>query len=174
RLLKYCQALCAAGLDFLVIHPRTDSQKFRRSPHREVIGALSRDLPVPIVGNGDIASPGAFRQVMGEQKPYALMIGREAVRRPWIFRLIRGSQATPIDLLQIGLRFLELQEAMSPIPFQLESARRFFSYYCDNFKFAQYLKVKLNNASSLSMMASLLGSYFDEVPDDRLLPPASC
>ncbi|MCE5256871.1 MAG: tRNA-dihydrouridine synthase family protein, partial [Spirochaetaceae bacterium] len=47
RLLKYCQALCAAGLDFLVIHPRTDSQKFRRSPHREVIGALSRDLPVP-------------------------------------------------------------------------------------------------------------------------------
>lgn len=195
RLLAYCRKLCDAGLDFLTIHPRIDSQKFRRSPHWEIIGALGRDLSVPIVGNGDITGPETFGAILRDQRPYALMIGREAVRRPWIFRLIHSSsvphgqgegraarppatESSPmpgassgfsVDLLQVGLRFIELQASLSPPPFQLESARRFFSYYCENFSFAQYLKVKICNAENLAEMADRLASYFDEVPADRML-----
>jgi len=197
RLLAYCRRLCDAGLDFLTIHPRIDSQKFRRSPHWEIIGALGRDLSVPIVGNGDITGPKTFNAVLRDQRPYALMIGREAVRRPWLFRLIHATQTTrdqndspaerqpaatatapsvsgaslpfSIDLLHVGLRFIELQASLSPPPFRLESARRFFSYYCDNFSFAQYLKVKLCNAGNLSEMADRFAAYFDEVPADRIL-----
>ncbi len=193
ELLAFCMRLCDAGVDFLTIHPRLDSQKFRRKPHWDIIGALSRDLPVPVVGNGDITSPGLFKSILEEEHPYALMIGREAVRRPWIFTLLPGrseqserpeqpeqsersepSKATSdvdIDLRAVGLRFIELASQYLPTAFQLESARRFFSYFCDNMSFAQYLKVKLNRANTLTEMAQDFSSYFDEVPTDLIVRP---
>ncbi|MEN6400056.1 MAG: tRNA-dihydrouridine synthase family protein [Rectinema sp.] len=192
ELLAFCMHLCDAGVDFLTIHPRLDSQKFRRRPHWDVIGALSRDLPVPVVGNGDITSPELFNSILEEEHPYALMIGREAVRRPWIFTLLSGpssgsgvtgdgnqpieGQNNPsthlrVDLRAVGLRFIELASQYLPAAFQLESARRFFSYFCDNMSFAQYLKVKLNRASTLTEMAQDFSSYFEEVPTDLIVRP---
>jgi tRNA-dihydrouridine synthase len=222
ELLAFCRRLCDAGVDFLTIHPRLDLQKFRRKPHWEIIGALSRDLPVPIVGNGDITNLQLFDSIMTEQHPYALMIGREAVRRPWIFSLLSERQKTggnggglesgngprlydepgphdvnasmaptnlastgdispmdhcpmdhrTMDLRAIGLRFIELASLYLPVAFQLESARRFFSYFCDNLSFAQYLKVKLNRASTLEEMANEFASYFDAVPTDVYVRPS--
>jgi len=187
ELLSFCMRLCNAGVDFLTIHPRLDSQKFRRKPHWDIIGALSRDLPVPVVGNGDITSPELFKSILDQEHPYALMIGREAVRRPWIFTLLprRSEQSeqpelsepskvtgdVDIDLRAVGLRFIELASQCLPAAFQLESARRFFSYFCDNVSFAQYLKVKLSRTSTLTEMARDFRSYFDEVPTDLIVKP---
>ncbi len=173
RLRSFCEKIAAAGLDFLTFHPRTNSQKLRRKPDYDAIGALARDLPIPLVGNGDISDAESLRTVLAGQNAYAAMIGREAVRRPWIFRVLRPSQegTTPesVDRLRIALRFLDLDEEMLPAPWQLESARRFFSYYCDTLSFAHHIKYRTMNSPDIGSMRMVLREYFDDVPSDRLL-----
>ncbi len=178
RLLAFCQALAAEGLDFLSLHPRTDDQKFRLSPRHEFSLRIARDISCPLVANGDIASSSQVAALLGTQKAnaegpgvYAVMIGREAVRKPWIFSVLRAplSREKRIDRLELGLRFLALAELYLPRAWQLESARRFFSYYCEQFSFAHHIKFSIINSPNLSVMNQELHSYFSQVPNDRYL-----
>ncbi len=185
RLLGFCQRIAGEGLDFLCIHPRRDDQKFRGKARHEFSLRLASDISIPLVANGDIVGPaqlgalaGGNESGSGDSAVYAAMIGREAVRRPWIFALLRASAAEgpaglwpgrPIDRLEIGRRFLALAEDCLPEAWRLESARRFFSYYCEQFSFAHHIKFKTMNSPSLGAMAETLGDYFEQVPQDRYL-----
>ncbi|HUX42364.1 MAG TPA: tRNA-dihydrouridine synthase family protein [Rectinemataceae bacterium] len=174
RLRDFCLGLVEAGIDFLTLHPRLEGQKFRRRGRWDYVGRLVEDLPVPVVGNGDIRGFEDWSRWMAEAKPAGIMIGREAVRRPWIFALIRGREADPAFRLSIDLRdtaftFLELVEARLPPEFHETRAKRFFSYYCDNFSFSHHLNVKLQRAPDLRSMRLVLDEYLAEMPKDRLL-----
>lgn len=89
RLLFFCQSIAGAGLDFLSFHPRRDTQKFRHKARHDLSARLARDLSIPLVANGDIEDAGDVRALLDEGGAYAVMIGREAARRPWIFRRLR-------------------------------------------------------------------------------------
>jgi tRNA-dihydrouridine synthase len=183
RLLGFCQQIAGEGLDFLCIHPRRDDQKFRGKARHEFSLRLASDISIPLVANGDIVGPAQLRALAGDPGSgdsgvYAAMIGREAVRRPWIFALLRASESggpkpqkmeRSIARLEVGLRFLTLAELCLPEAWRLESARRFFSYYCEQFSFAHHIKFKTMNSPSLGAMAETLGGYFEQVPQDRYL-----
>ncbi len=168
----FCLRLVDAGIDFLTLHPRLKSEKLRRSSRWDYVAALARELPVPVVGNGDVRSFADYRDKLAAYAPAGVMIGREAVRRPWIFALIRGLEADPdfgleVDLEGTAYRMLDLIEGLLPPDFHLTRARRFFFYYCDNFRFAHHIKWKTQNAESLDDMRRALAAYFLEVPEDR-------
>jgi len=176
RLLGFCAGLAAAGLDFIAIHPRTDSQKFKRRARHDITARLARDLAIPVVANGDIGSADAARALFAEGAG-AVMIGREAVRRPWIFAALRAELAgvpldrlavagQPLDRLAVALRFLELDAAFLPEKWQLETARRFFDYYCEPLSFAHHIKYKTMNSPTLGAMRATLEEYFSQVPAD--------
>ncbi len=174
RLRDFCLGLVEAGIDFLTLHPRLEGQKFRRKGRWEYVGRLVEDLPVPVVGNGDVRGFDDWSRWMREAKPRGIMIGREAIRRPWIFALIRGRESDPafelrVDLRETALRLLDLVEARLPPEFHESRAKRFFSYYCDNFSFAHHLNVRLQKAIDLSSMRTALDDYLAEIPGDRFL-----
>jgi len=173
RLLDFCRGLVEAGLDFLTLHPRLEGQKFRRQGRWDYVARLVEDLPIPVVGNGDVRGFGDWKRWMDEARPAGIMIGREAARRPWIFALIRGLEADPsfvlrVDLRETALLFLELVEKFLPPEFHESRAKRFFSYYCDNFTFAHHIRTKLQNAPDLETMRQLLDAYLAELPGDRV------
>ncbi len=168
----FCEGLVEAGLDFLTLHPRLASERFRRKGRWDHVGRLARDLKVPVVGNGDILRVRDWEEKRREAAPAGFMLGRGAVMRPWIFALIKGRQASPdfsleIDLEATAHRFLDLVATRLPPDFHLTRARRFFSYYSSNFSFAHHLQWKLDKAPSLSAMRAILADYFAEVPGDR-------
>jgi len=168
----FCLGLVESGVDFLTLHPRLKSEKLRRSSRWDYVAALARELPVPVVGNGDVRRYSDYREKVEAFGPAGVMIGREAARRPWIFALIRGRQAEEgfsmeVDLEATAYRMLDLIEARLPPDFHLTRARRFFFYYCDNFRFAHHIKWKTQNAPDLAGIRSVLAAYFDEVPADR-------
>jgi tRNA-dihydrouridine synthase B len=176
RLLSFCSSIAGAGLDFLTVHPRTDGQKFRRSPRHDYTAWLSRDLSIPIIANGDITSIVQARSLLDKGAAYAVMVGREAVRRPWIFRILRagissGDPCVAIDRLNMGLRFLDLVETLLPEAWRLETSRRFFSYYCEQMSFAHHIKYRMMNSPTIGQMSATLTEYFDQVPDDRMVNP---
>jgi tRNA-dihydrouridine synthase len=91
-LLDFCRALENAGTELITLHPRTAREKFRRKARWQYVEALAKELSIPVAGNGDIADAAelALRAWGQDRGPWkAVMAGRAAVRRPWIFSQAR-------------------------------------------------------------------------------------
>ncbi|MBS0381890.1 MAG: tRNA dihydrouridine synthase DusB [Proteobacteria bacterium] len=77
-----------AGVAALAVHGRTRSQKYEGFAEYDTIAAVKASVAIPVFANGDIDSPDKARAVLDHTRADALMIGRAAQGRPWIFREI--------------------------------------------------------------------------------------
>ena len=170
-LVRFCRRLEEEGIDLITLHPRTAKEKFKRRARWDYVSALKRELRVPVAGNGDIAS--AEEMLKRSTECDAVMVGRLAVRRPWVFaeaRVIeaRAAGAAPVDIAidieETGLRFLELLSRYQPPEFHISRARRFFSYFCDNLKWGNYVKNLLNRETTLAGIERVWRDYFHSLP----------
>ncbi len=75
-----------AGILSLTIHGRTRSQQYGGKANWEIIDRCARALNIPVIGNGDIASPEDVRRAREETAVAGVMIGRAAMNAPWLFR----------------------------------------------------------------------------------------
>jgi len=75
--------------------------------------------------------------------------------------------ATEIDLEETGLRFLELLSRYQPPEFHLSRARRFFSYFCDNLKWAHHVKTMINRETDLLGIERVWRGYFAEHGEEK-------
>jgi len=82
------RAAASAGVAMLTIHGRTREQGYGGAAEYDTIAAVKAALTIPVVANGDIDSPAKARAVLRATGADALMIGRAAQGRPWIFREI--------------------------------------------------------------------------------------
>lgn len=75
-----------AGIRSLTIHGRTRAQQYGGKADWEIIDRCARALHIPVIGNGDIASPEDVRRAREETAVAGVMIGRAAMNAPWLFR----------------------------------------------------------------------------------------
>jgi tRNA-dihydrouridine synthase B len=92
--LAIARAAESAGIALLTVHGRTREQGFKGLAEYDTIAAVKAALSIPVVANGDIDSPQKARAVLAHTRADALMIGRAAQGRPWIFREIAHFLAT--------------------------------------------------------------------------------
>jgi tRNA-dihydrouridine synthase B len=83
-----------AGIALVTVHGRTREQGYKGVAEYDTIAAVKAALAIPVVANGDIDSPAKARAVLAATGADALMIGRAAQGRPWIFREIAHELAT--------------------------------------------------------------------------------
>jgi tRNA-dihydrouridine synthase B len=83
-----------AGIRALAIHGRTRACGYTGNAEYETIAAVKAEARIPIIANGDITSPEKAKQVLDATGADAVMIGRAAQGRPWIFREIEHFLAT--------------------------------------------------------------------------------
>ncbi|NNF43366.1 MAG: tRNA dihydrouridine synthase DusB [Phycisphaerales bacterium] len=114
---RLAAALEQVGIAAVIVHGRTTEQRFRGdvSHHgiAEVVAAVSR---IPVFGNGDVRSPADARQMMATTGCAGVMIGRGALRAPWVFRRTAsllatgdpGPEPTATDKIAVIERHLEL------------------------------------------------------------------
>jgi tRNA-dihydrouridine synthase B len=76
-------------VDLVSLHARTVKQLYRGKPDYSYVARAVKALPCPVLANGDISSCDKAVQVIQETKAFGVMIGRPAVRNPWIFRQCR-------------------------------------------------------------------------------------
>ena len=166
-LVKFCRRLEAEGTELITLHPRIITEKFKRLARWEYVGRLRQELKIPVAGNGDISS--AQELVSRASGPCdAVMVGRGAVRQPWIFAAAKmeGNLTTEFHKVsetrieEIGLRFLELLSQYQPPEFHISRAMRFFGFFCDNLKWGNYLKNQLNRENSLSGIERIWREFF--------------
>jgi tRNA-dihydrouridine synthase B len=88
------RAFEAAGVQMLAVHGRTREQGYKGEAEYDTIAAVKAAVQIPVVANGDITTPEKAREVLRATGADAIMIGRAAQGRPWIFREIAHFLAT--------------------------------------------------------------------------------
>ncbi|MEW6517719.1 MAG: tRNA dihydrouridine synthase DusB [candidate division FCPU426 bacterium] len=84
----------AAGAAALTVHARTRSQKFEGRARWEIIADVVRTVRLPVIGNGDVTTGAEARRMLDETGCAAVMVGRGALGRPWVFAHINHFLAT--------------------------------------------------------------------------------
>ncbi len=74
------------GVEAIAVHPRTRLQGFSGRARWEIIREVKANVRIPVVGNGDVLTPGDARALHEHTGCDAVMIGRAAASNPWIFR----------------------------------------------------------------------------------------
>jgi tRNA-dihydrouridine synthase B len=102
----------AAGVQMLTVHGRTREQGYKGEAEHDTVAQIKSRIRIPVVANGDIDSPEKARDVLARTGADALMIGRAAQGRPWIFReiahfLATGEHLPPPDLMDVRAWLLE-------------------------------------------------------------------
>lgn len=95
---RIARAAESAGVAMVTVHGRTREQGYKGQAEYETIAAVKAALAIPVVANGDIDSPAKAREVLRATGADAIMIGRAAQGRPWIFREIAHFLATGEEL----------------------------------------------------------------------------
>lgn len=165
-LAQFCRRLESEGIDLITLHPRTALEKFKRSAlvraeRWDYVGRLKQKLKIPVAGNGDITNAQEIAH-RASGCCDAVMVGRAAVRHPWIFAEAKGDVLMSPNIEETGLRFLELLARHQPPEFYVSRARRFFGFFCDNLKWGTYMKNQLNREQSLSGIEKVWRDYFRE------------
>jgi len=79
-------------IDLLTVHGRTVTEGYRSGVHYDYIARAVEALPCPVLANGNIYSPAKAAAVLADTRAAGLMIGRAAIRNPWLFHQIRQTQ----------------------------------------------------------------------------------
>ena len=77
------------SIDLVTVHGRTVLQMYSGGIRHDLIRMATESLPCPVLGNGNVSTPTDAETLIGETDARGLMIGRGAVRNPWIFSQIR-------------------------------------------------------------------------------------
>jgi tRNA-dihydrouridine synthase B len=87
-----------SGIKALAVHGRTRNCFFKGEAEYETIAAIKKAVNIPVIANGDITTPEKARYVLEQTGADAVMIGRAAQGKPWIFNIIANYLATGIIL----------------------------------------------------------------------------
>ena len=80
----------AAEFDLLTVHARTVVQMYRPGVRYDLIAQAARELKCPVLANGNVFDAAQARQLLAQTGARGLMIGRGAIRNPWLFEQIRA------------------------------------------------------------------------------------
>ncbi|MEL6543882.1 MAG: tRNA-dihydrouridine synthase family protein [Myxococcota bacterium] len=93
RVVELAQVVEAAGADYIAVHPRTRKDRYTGVADWRIIAVLKQALRIPVIGNGDVWYAQDALRMMEETGCDAVMIGRPAMRNPWIFRQVEELRA---------------------------------------------------------------------------------
>jgi len=136
--LKVARAAVGAGVDAIALHARSRAQRYRRPASWEHVAALVSEVPVPVIGNGDVFSWHDARRRMEETGCAAVMAGRWALAKPWMFREFaekRDIELSPEERLAVVRRYVELcREYFRDDEKGRTRSRRFLVFHQDFFR----------------------------------------
>ncbi|HTI72436.1 MAG TPA: tRNA-dihydrouridine synthase family protein [Candidatus Limnocylindria bacterium] len=112
------------SLDLLTVHGRTVLEMYRSEVHYDAIQQAVAAMPCPVLANGNVSSAESAAAVLDQTRAKGLMIGRGAIRNPWIFDQIRAHQRGESIRLPKGIEILDyvrlLYDSTTPPELQKE------------------------------------------------------
>ncbi len=158
-----------AGIAALAVHGRTRDQQYAGVAEYDTIAAIKSTLRIPVIANGDIDSPQKSAFVLQHTGADAVMIGRAAQGRPWIFREVAHFLATGQLLAQPSLReireillgHLHALHAFYGEPAGVRIARKHLGWYAKDRPENAAFRAVVNLADTARSQLQLTHDYFD-------------
>jgi tRNA-dihydrouridine synthase B len=166
-LLEFASMLEGEGADFLVLHARTAQDGMSRKARWEYIAAVKEHVSIPVVGNGDVRRPDDALAMVRQTGCDGVMIGRQALITPWIFRDIKALSAGvkpegPPDLMSVILKLLDLLESIFPPDVALKRFKTGISWLAMNLSFGHHLAKEAGRAKSLLQAKEIIRTCFEK------------
>jgi tRNA-dihydrouridine synthase len=95
------------SVDLVTVHGRTVQQMYRGEVRYDLIALAARELPCPVIANGNINSASQALSLVKETGTRGVMLGRGAIRNPWLFQQIRQLAAGDEVSLPCGWQVLD-------------------------------------------------------------------
>ncbi|MCF5726310.1 tRNA dihydrouridine synthase DusB [Aeromonas veronii] len=157
------------GIAALAVHGRTRACLYKGEAEYDTIRAIKQAVSIPVVANGDINSPEKARYVLDYTGVDAVMIGRAAQGRPWIFREIRhfletGTKLPPPEREEV--RTLMNEHVTNLHRFYgaylgARIARKHVGWYLDEEETGREFRKHFNALSCADAQLEALEAYFD-------------
>jgi tRNA-dihydrouridine synthase B len=181
--LSLARAAEQAGVQMVTVHGRTREQGYKGLAEYDTIAAVKAALRIPVVANGDIDSPEKALYVLQATGADALMVGRAAQGRPWIFREIAhylntGTHLAAPLVVEVQRALLEhLQDHYSLYGEYtgVRSARKHIGWYVKDLPGGDMFRAAINPLETAPQQLDAVRGYFDglaqcmdRLPDARL------
>ena len=159
------------GIQSLAVHGRTRSDFYKGNAEYDTIKAIKKAVTIPVVANGDIDSPIKAEQVLDYTNADAVMIGRAAQGKPWIFREINHYLATGQQLKEPSkdeVRSILIGHVKELHQFYgdfmgVRIARKHVSWYLQTQDQDKSFRSIFNGLESTSEQLEALNMYFDNL-----------
>ena len=166
---KLARAFEGVGIRMLTVHGRTREQGYKGQAEYDTIAAVKRAVGVPVVANGDIDSPRKAREVLAITGADAVMIGRAAQGRPWIFRevahfLSTGTELAPplvAEVRRLLLAHLEDHYSLYGESTGVRSARKHIAWYVRGLPGCDAFRARMNTVEDAPSQLTCVAQYFD-------------
>jgi len=158
-----------AGIAALAVHGRTRADLYQGEAEYETIAAIKAAIRLPVLANGDVDSPQKAKQVLDATGADAVMIGRAAQGRPWIFREVAHFLATgesspapgPAEVRDLLLGHLDALYAFYGEAQGVRIARKHLGWYAKDRAENAAFRAVANRAESAAEQQRLTRDYFD-------------
>ncbi|GAB1235351.1 tRNA dihydrouridine synthase DusB [Ferrigenium sp. UT5] len=165
-----------SGIQALAIHGRTRACAYTGEAEYDTIRAVKSSVSIPVIANGDITTPEKARDVLQHTGADAVMIGRAAQGRPWLFREIAHFLATgehlPAPAVE-DVRTVLVQHLHDLYAFYgeqtgLRVARKHISWYTKGLPGSAVFRHRMNQLESVEEQLSAANAFFDELQSGNL------
>ncbi len=167
----------SAGIQALAIHGRTRADAYTGDAEYDTIAAVKQAVSIPVIANGDITTPEKAKAVLEQTGVDAIMIGRAAQGRPWIFQQVLHYFATGEHLPDPSLE--EIQILLSEHLDNLYAfygeyagvrvARKHISWYSKGQPHGAAFRQVVNRVEDAETQRRMVNEFFEELLGRRAL-----
>ena len=179
--LTIARAAESAGVQMIAVHGRTREQGYKGLAEYDTIAEVKAALRIPVAANGDISSPEKARDVLAYTGADAVMVGRAAQGRPWIFRELTHFLATGTHLappLVADVKKLLLDHLLDHYQLYGEfsgvrTARKHIGWYVKTLPGGEAFRARMNLLEDSPAQLEAVTEFFNDLGDRMDRIPAS-
>ena len=169
--LAIARAAESAGVQMVAVHGRTREQGYKGAAEYDTIAAVKAALRIPVVANGDITTPEQARAVLACTGADAVMIGRAAQGRPWIFReilyyLATGTLLAPplvSEVKRLLVEHLHDHYSLYGAFIGVRSARKHIGWYVRDLPGGEAFRLRMNALDDCAAQVAAVEHFMDDL-----------
>ncbi len=181
---RLARAAESAGVAMIAVHGRTREQGYKGDAEYDTIAAVKAAIAIPVTANGDVTSPAKAAEVLARTGADAIMIGRAAQGRPWIFGDIAHYLATGThrpspevrDVKAWLIEHLHDHYALYGEFAGVRTARKHIGWAVRGLPGGEVFRARMNTLDDCAQQLRAVGDWFDALGErhDRLPEANPC